>query len=98
MHSSPASLSFPPGSSPPRPLPSSPTRRSSDLPHLRRDGHHTGDGLAAVLELRVGHAFARTVFGVPMEEAGDRKSTRLNSSHLGSSYAVFCLKTKQNDK
>src|SRR5438045_4525980 len=24
----------------------------------------------------------------------DRKSTRLNSSHLGSSYAVFCLKTK----
>src|SRR5437899_4271261 len=23
---------------------------------------------------------------------GDRKSTRLNSSHLGSSYAVFCLK------
>src|ERR1035441_10944022 len=25
---------------------------------------------------------------------GDRKSTRLNSSHLGISYAVFCLKTK----
>src|ERR1035441_11031949 len=24
---------------------------------------------------------------------GDRKSTRLNSSHLGISYAVFCLKT-----
>src|SRR5262245_60947635 len=24
----------------------------------------------------------------------DRKSTRLNSSHLGSSYAVFCLKKK----
>src|SRR5205814_5535855 len=24
----------------------------------------------------------------------DRKSTRLNSSHLGTSYAVFCLKTK----
>src|SRR5262245_63790982 len=27
----------------------------------------------------------------------DRKSTRLNSSHLGISYAVFCLK-KKNDK
>src|SRR5258705_7236319 len=26
----------------------------------------------------------------------DRKSTRLNSSHLGISYAVFCLKKKQN--
>src|SRR5436853_6671560 len=27
--------------------------------------------------------------------AGDRKSTRLNSSHLGISYAVFCLKKKK---
>src|SRR5258705_5234690 len=27
---------------------------------------------------------------------GDRKSTRLNSSHLGISYAVFCLKKKRN--
>jgi len=27
-------------------------------------------------------------------ETGDRKSTRLNSSHLGISYAVFCLKKK----
>src|SRR5947199_7227399 len=26
----------------------------------------------------------------------DRKSTRLNSSHLGISYAVFCLKKKSN--
>src|ERR1035441_5751919 len=26
----------------------------------------------------------------------DRKSTRLNSSHLGISYAVFCLKKKQH--
>src|ERR1035441_10742989 len=26
----------------------------------------------------------------------DRKSTRLNSSHLGSSYAVFCLKKKDH--
>src|SRR5258705_6077383 len=27
-------------------------------------------------------------------QTGDRKSTRLNSSHLGISYAVFCLKKK----
>src|SRR5690625_5542579 len=26
----------------------------------------------------------------------DRKSTRLNSSHVASSYAVFCLKKKTN--
>src|SRR5262245_64689183 len=29
-----------------------------------------------------------------LEGEVDRKSTRLNSSHLGISYAVFCLKTK----
>src|SRR5947199_7954070 len=28
----------------------------------------------------------------------DRKSTRLNSSHLGISYAVFCLKKKTETK
>src|SRR5262245_64072068 len=27
----------------------------------------------------------------------DRKSTRLNSSHLGISYAVFCLKKKKDN-
>src|SRR5437899_9259909 len=30
--------------------------------------------------------------------AVDRKSTRLNSSHLGISYAVFCLKKKKTEK
>src|ERR1035438_624412 len=30
--------------------------------------------------------------------ASDRKSTRLNSSHLGISYAVFCLKKKNKKK
>src|SRR5437762_9985039 len=29
-------------------------------------------------------------------EGGDRKSTRLNSSHRCISYAVFCLKKKKN--
>src|SRR5690606_40538761 len=29
--------------------------------------------------------------------AGDRKSTRLNSSHVKISYAVFCLKKKRNN-
>src|SRR5256885_7369903 len=33
--------------------------------------------------------------GVPPGPA-DRKSTRLNSSHLVISYAVFCLKKKKN--
>src|SRR3712207_7717921 len=29
--------------------------------------------------------------------SGDRKSTRLNSSHANISYAVFCLKKKKNN-
>src|SRR5258705_1657432 len=29
-----------------------------------------------------------------LKQVPDRKSTRLNSSHLGISYAVFCLKKK----
>src|SRR3712207_8320651 len=31
-----------------------------------------------------------------LDEQGDRKSTRLNSSHANISYAVFCLKKKIN--
>src|SRR4051812_49524430 len=29
---------------------------------------------------------------------GDRKSTRLNSSHMSISYAVFCLKKKKKER
>src|SRR5262245_64771053 len=32
------------------------------------------------------------------DTAEDRKSTRLNSSHLGISYAVFCLKKKKSKR
>src|SRR5262245_42731610 len=45
-------------------------------------------------------AFRRAVVERPASKAryyvglADRKSTRLNSSHLGISYAVFCLKKK----
>src|SRR5690606_39970587 len=32
------------------------------------------------------------------ERTGDRKSTRLNSSHVKISYAVFCVKKKKEEK
>src|SRR5690625_7093883 len=35
-------------------------------------------------------------YGFLAENAKDRKSTRLNSSHVAISYAVFCLKKKQH--
>src|SRR5256885_2804545 len=34
----------------------------------------------------------------PLRGSGDRKSTRLNSSHLVISYAVFCLKKKKQSQ
>src|SRR5258705_1915834 len=36
--------------------------------------------------------------GFRLELEADRKSTRLNSSHLGISYAVFCLNKKKNHR
>src|SRR5205814_9059924 len=76
---------------PPPDLHSFPTRRSSDLlaeisatreAYSERFG---GDVSAMLADLRK-----------RKQESGDRKSTRLNSSHLGISYAVFCLKKKNS--
>src|SRR5690554_907972 len=36
------------------------------------------------------------IFAIIWEHHGDRKSTRLNSSHVRISYAVFCLKKKNS--
>src|SRR5205807_10134395 len=52
----------------------------ADEHQQEEDGHHhAADGHGRVAQ------------GVP-DVAADRKSTRLNSSHLVMSYAVFCLK------
>src|SRR3712207_7097766 len=42
----------------------------------------------------VGVGVAGLLLGDLDRQAGDRKSTRLNSSHANISYAVFCLKKK----
>src|SRR5256885_6549559 len=39
---------------------------------------------------------SRIAISAPAIAPRDRKSTRLNSSHLVISYAVFCLKKKKN--
>src|SRR2546430_4716403 len=46
-------------------------------------------------ELRVVLPVPLLLVGLP-QRAGDRKSTRLNSSHSQISYAVFCLKKKKH--
>src|SRR2546422_8806614 len=50
-----------------------------------------GGGSRPRLHLEPAHGPAR-----PPAPAGDRKSTRLNSSHGYISYAVFCLKKKKH--
>src|SRR5947209_10106545 len=77
-----------------------PTRRSSDLTKLGL----TSDG---VMRTR-GSTTPHRVDGRRNQQGGwglvstddahsrDRKSTRLNSSHANISYAVFCLKKKNN--
>src|SRR5690606_41682305 len=58
-------------------------------------------GLAAPLK-GMGTAFSSSLLGLAgslvlgfLELQADRKSTRLNSSHVKISYAVFCLKKKK---
>src|SRR5256885_11151364 len=46
---------------------------------------------------RVDHILAVLHHEELERDALDRKSTRLNSSHLVISYAVFCLKKKKNN-
>src|SRR5439155_19023835 len=41
------------------------------------------------------HAFHDRLAALGVEPGQDRKSTRLNSSHVAISYAVFCLKKKK---
>src|SRR5437773_5509256 len=91
-----------------RDLHSFPTRRSSDLgvdhaldvglverARLRRVEVAVGERpvVRFQLQMRVGHQVEKGKF-----QTGDRKSTRLNSSHITISYAVFCLKKKNKNK
>src|SRR5690606_41822005 len=87
----------------PHALPSSPTRRSSDLHPGRghREHRHRRPRHAARRrqEPRLGDAgggTGRLRARARRDGPEDRKSTRLNSSHVKISYAVFCLKKKVN--
>src|SRR5436853_3688823 len=59
----------------------------------------TPDGLKACKALTSDGSMVNVTlcFSAAQALLADRKSTRLNSSHLGISYAVFCLKKKNND-
>src|SRR5205814_9847980 len=93
-------------SRPHRDLHSFPTRRSSDLQTptgtfsiQRRVQDETMDsGTLGVDPHGPGGYHLEHVLNTQyFTSDGDRKSTRLNSSHLGISYAVFCLKKKKKE-
>src|SRR5205807_7401226 len=82
-----------------------PPSRTASKPHeryRRRDGdgargaaRGAGLGRPAGTPAERGGSQVRADRGaVPDARGADRKSTRLNSSHLVISYAVFCLKKK----
>src|SRR5256885_6252515 len=80
--------------------------RSTLFPYttLFRSGHEFPSGPGDVYEAGL-HCDGsqpdqgRTQTNAPRNLSGiDRKSTRLNSSHLVISYAVFCLKKKKKQK
>src|SRR5215813_14679676 len=71
-----------------RDLHSFPTRRSSDLEFPNR--LRISAAMAAEQHCGAGHFMI-----LDGGSGADRKSTRLNSSHVRTSYAVFCLKKKK---
>src|SRR5699024_12344099 len=96
---------------PPSP-PSLPTRRSSDLRDAERTradlvarARRRSPWRAAVADFLFDRArklgglreFPKFVWLSAIAET-DRKSTRLNSSHVSISYAVFCLKKKKDER
>src|SRR5438445_7536137 len=91
-------------------LHSFPTRRSSDLAGTGHGASQAAE-LQVLIEHEAGRhdrefdearllvqlrPQSERAWRVLWRTPGDRKSTRLNSSHANISYAVFCLKKKNN--
>src|SRR5437868_8140236 len=73
--------------------------RSTLFPYttLFRSEHKQGDHTRAARLLEESLSIFRDLGDqVGIAQNADRKSTRLNSSHVSISYAVFCLKKKNN--
>src|SRR5690242_20917792 len=74
-----------------------PTRRSSDLA-FAKGTLAVANAVAQVMGTTIiggGDSVAAINAAGVADKMTDRKSTRLNSSHMSISYAVFCLKKKK---
>src|SRR5690606_5092153 len=105
----PGGRAHPPSASP-RPVPSSAhpsvdELRAGNDPSVRARQHAKAPrdlriGVGETAEILAEHVLVELAPGLDVPETTgiradlDRKSTRLNSSHVKSSYAVFCLKKK----
>src|SRR5437870_8807776 len=74
--------------------------KSKPAVELAKVAHkHTASAASEALLVKAYAARIRALVQAGLnEEAKDRKSTRLNSSHVAISYAVFCLKKKKKKK
>src|SRR3712207_7839836 len=75
--------------------------RSKKLPHLKEQLATLKDFLmrnTLFLIFFTIQKYRVHIFMLSRKILGDRKSTRLNSSHANISYAVFCLKKKKKHK
>src|SRR5690606_42082594 len=85
-------------------LPSFPTRHSSDLSFPPPPLPPRPCIWSTVNNISLWHVVGknserkRGIRSLLLRSRGDRKSTRLNSSHVKISYAVFCLKKKKEIK
>src|SRR3712207_8564406 len=78
------------------PHPDEPAQQPASETALLRSGTHLCGALAQVYSSRelLPKKLRRRLHD--LLRLGDRKSTRLNSSHANISYAVFCLKKKKD--
>src|SRR5690606_41427208 len=81
------------------PFPHTPLFRSRCRPPRGRASRHLGPRRLAPADRQSDRAAPRLARGAPAEEqpdliAGDRKSTRLHSSHVTFTHAVCCLTKK----
>src|SRR5690606_40294903 len=82
-------------------------QRDAAVAHDPERGQHLQSAVARVERQRRVHVVRPGARRVPppvvqvvqqLRQLGDRKSTRLNSSHVKISYAVFCLKKKNDNQ
>src|SRR5204863_6234903 len=77
-------------------------RSTVDMRRSRRTGEagvHNGERQCIAVDAQITEPTRGSIHGVGTDGGTlDRKSTRLNSSHVEISYAVFCLKKKKKKK